>query len=182
MAGFPVQHPSYFLASLFGKGGLKRAILITFSALLLLVFSATWIFHVRGSREAVLLVTDSLALSAAERISSRLSEHLSMPAALAQANAKLIASAPVIEVESLSISFAAELAAFPDTDIVSAGFMDGEYSEAQRISDSVTRFGLAGKSTGGALELYTLNADGSRTDVKRYEGYDPRKRGWFIEG
>ena len=72
-----------------------------------------------------------------------------------------------------------QLEAHPFIDLISMGFMDGEYAEAQRISKDELRMGRAGRATDGALVSYLIGEDGTPKEAGRWAAYDPRRRPWY---
>ncbi|HRY61492.1 MAG TPA: extracellular solute-binding protein, partial [Candidatus Fermentibacter sp.] len=58
-------------------------------------------------------------------------------------------------------AFRTQLLDSASVDILSAGFADGEYSEAQRLAPDHVRIGSAGASTGGELVLRSVGSDAS---------------------
>ncbi len=168
---------------LFGHGVMKRTILVPIYALLSIAFGLSWFMSVRGSRSAVFLAADELALSAAQRAESELHGRLSLPAAIVESNAALLASAgwPLREdfLEALPRAFLVQLEAHPFIDLIAMGFMDGEYVEAQRVSDGELRMGRAGRATGGELVSYRIGEAGRPEEEGRWASYDPRGRPWY---
>lgn len=175
----------FFFSWLFGRGGMKRAILAPFVSLLVVAFAATWRLHVDGSRSALVSMIEGLARGGASRVESELRAFLSVPdtaatmVALRFSEASAHYSGPLQPIDSLPFALAVQLASFPTLDILAVGFENGEYAEAQRQPDGSIRYGLAGASTGGDLVLFTRRADGSLDVQQRSSGYDPRRRPWY---
>jgi len=171
-----------FLGWLFGTGGLKRTILIPFLCLLLFGFLAGWVLYLRGSRAALFEAVDALVNDTAMRVGDRVADYLNSAAALASANAAFFGSLekPSSSVTDMQRTFRSELLRRTDIDIVSIGFADGEYAEAQRMPEGYVRIGRAGQATGGKLVLQRVGPLGSpgAVEVER-PGYDPRERPWW---
>ena len=168
---------------IFGRGVMKRTILVPMYTLLAIAFGLSWFLSVRGSRSAVFRAADELALSAAQRAAAEIQEQLTLPSAIVEANAALVAAAswPLKNetVDSFASAFSSELEAYPAIDLIAMGFMNGEYAEAQRISDTAVRMGRAGKASGGALSLYRIGKNGQIREEDRKADYDPRVRPWY---
>ena len=171
-----------FLRWLFGRGGLKRTILVPFASLILLGLGLGWLSYYVGSRQAVLRAVDLLALEAASRVGDRLRAYLGGAADLAAANAAMIAGLDdqAGALPRLCRSFRLQLLGRSDVDLVCVGFADGEYAEAQRLPEGRVRIGRAGRATGGALLLESSDAEGRPAGLElRRPGYDPRERPWY---
>lgn len=162
---------------------MKRTILVPFVCIILLGFGFGWAFYVRGSREAVLKTVDLLALEAASRVRDRMDAYLGTAAEVAEINAAFIGSAmePSASLPPLSRSFRRQLLERSEVDLISVGFSDGEYAEAQRMDAGTVRIGQAGRRTGGALVLERTDEQGRPVaeDLRRPD-YDPRKRPWYL--
>jgi two-component sensor histidine kinase len=160
--------------------GMKRTLLVPIWLFLVVLTGTSWFYYLQGSRAAVLLGADSLALATAERLADGLDAYLAVPATLAAANAAIAASPDDFSGGPLDWSglFADQLAAFSSVDIVCVGFADGEYREAQRLDSGELRQGVAGRSTGGRLVLYRPSVRGDRLD-QDVGNYDPRQRPWY---
>ncbi|HCM26849.1 MAG: hypothetical protein A2Z99_05225 [Treponema sp. GWB1_62_6] len=167
-------------AGLSGRGGFKRSLLASFAALFACVFFIAWIVHLRGYREAILKTADELTLSYASQISGKLGQYLDGPLSLVKSNKVLFSTVPEMDIGRIPDLFAVDLAAFEAADIISVGFADGEYAEAQRLADGTIRRGRSGVRTGGALSMYRFDAAGRIVEESRREGYDPRLRPWYL--
>ena len=152
---------------------------------MLIAFVSFWWILTGSVRVALLTVADDLASGAVERVSSGLSDYLSVPSSMVETNSIYLsrglgpAGTTSLPPPGLSSLFALQLQAFPSVAILSFGGADGEYVEAQRLGDGSLRYGMAGKETGGALILYREVPGGGRLEELRRENYDPRSRPWF---
>ncbi|HOX49237.1 MAG TPA: histidine kinase dimerization/phosphoacceptor domain -containing protein [Spirochaetia bacterium] len=173
---------SSFVRWLFGRGGMKSMILVPITLVIGLGFTASWILYVQGSRDAVFAAVDGLVLESAMREASRVGSYVDSAMRLAEANAAFLGSFPGASgrTDAIRKSFRLQLLARSEVDIVSVGFADGEYAEAQRLPGGAVRTGGAGKATGGALVLERVDERGEPVSVElRRPGYDPRERPWY---
>ena len=80
--------------------------------------------------------------------------------------------------ERLQKYFFHQLSIYKSVNIIAFGTANGEYIEAQRIESGRIRLGDV---LNGNLELWRTHLDGKKADlVKKVEGYDPRKRPWYL--
>ena len=170
------------LARPFGRGGLKRAIFLPFAGLIVLGFGVAWTSYFIGSRSAVLRTADLLAAQSAARLRDRLGAFLETARGIAEADAAFIAGIrqPASSIDWLRRAFRLQLLGRKDIDLISVGFADGEYAEAQRLPEGRVRTGRAGAATGGDLVLEGVDEAGGPAAVElRRPGYDPRQRPWY---
>ncbi len=167
---------------LFGRGGMKRTLLVPFIILLVAGFGASWLLYVTSSRKAVLSVVDAYALSSAERAAERVEAFLERALDVAETNVAFVRAFPnaASELPALRRALHFQLLERPEIDIVSVGFADGAYAEAERLADGRLRTGSAGLHSGGALVLERVDEEGNPVAVElRREHYDPRERPWY---
>jgi len=164
---------------------MKRTILVPFTFLLIIAFGSFWWMLAGSVKDALLTVADDLAMGAVNRVSTGLSDYLSVPSSMVETNSIYLSrgsdlvGTTSLPPPGLSSLFAFQLRAFPSVSILSFGGADGEYVEAQRIGDGSIRYGLAGRETGGALSLYREVPGVGRREELRRENYDPRSRPWY---
>ncbi|MBL8965913.1 MAG: ATP-binding protein [Spirochaetaceae bacterium] len=174
--------PSGLALWLFARGGMKRSLLVPFVLLLVAGFGASWLIYVRASRDAVLSAVDALVEESTRRGVLRVESYLEDTLRLAEANAAFIRSSPDASsrLPELRRALRLQLLARPEIDILSVGFADGEYAEAQRLEDGRIRTGSAGRGTGRELVLERTDGRGNPVAVElRRPGYDPRERPWY---
>jgi two-component sensor histidine kinase len=168
-----------FLPRALVSRGMKVTILVSFVVLLSGAFFVSWRINVTGTRALLLSGAEEIARSGLDAVSSELASFLSVHTALADSIADGISGRR--DDDALPARFSRRMEAFPGVGILSVGFADGEYAEAQRLEDGSVRFGRAGASTGGDLVLYRPGPRGAfRTELRR-SGYDPRTRPWYLK-
>jgi len=168
-----------FLPRALVSRGMKVSILVSFVALLSGAFFASWRINVSGTRALLLSGAEEIARSGLDAVSSELASYLAVHSALAGSIADGLSGQR--DVDALPARFARRMGAFPGVGILSVGFADGEYAEAQRLEDGSMRFGRAGASTGGDLVLYRPGLRGAHHVELRRPGYDPRTRPWYLK-
>jgi len=174
-----VQKLTDFFLLVFSRGRLKRTLFGSFAILLVIVFAVSWFFTARGLRAFSDESLNDLAERSSLLVFEKFSSYLDSNVAILETNRMLFEYDAELNPDKLPEMFKKELETFPALHIISAGFADGEYAEAQRMEDGSIRYGRAGKKTGGALIWYQYNADGSRKELDRRSGYDPRMRPWY---
>jgi len=168
-----------FFLRVFSRGKLKRTLFGSFAILLVIVFAVSWFFTARGLRAFSDASLHDLADRSSRLVFEKFSAYVDSNVALLETNRILFEYYRYFNSDSLPELFAKELETFPALHIISAGFADGEYAEAQRMEDGSIRYGRAGKETGGALVLFRYEKDGTKTELDRRPDYDPRKRPWY---
>jgi len=162
---------------------LRTAILLPLASLVLLGFIASWTLYVLASRAAVGGVVERLALETTSTVETRLSRFLDSPRRVAIAIKEFARQVenPESSLGLFQRAFRAQLAEIPEINIAAIGFRDGEYAEAQRLGDGRILVGRAGRATGGALESWTCDEDGTPLELRTSRpGYDPRTRPWYL--
>ncbi|HSV55477.1 MAG TPA: histidine kinase dimerization/phosphoacceptor domain -containing protein, partial [Magnetospirillaceae bacterium] len=161
---------------------LRTAILLPLFSLVLLGFLVSGTIYILASRAAVGDVVERLILEATTGIGARVSSTLESPRYISMTVAEMVLKIedPGDYTSRLQQVFRSLLAGMPELNIVAVGFVDGEYAEAQRLSDGTILIGRAGRSTGGALESWT-SPEGGEPQQLRFSrpGYDPRTRPWY---
>lgn len=168
-------------ARFFGKAGIKRTLFITFSLLLALVFFFIGGVTLRTYQSILSRTLDTLAQYYAENIRTRIEGYLRVPITISETEQDFFTGPLKPSLEELPSFFSRQLERFPMVHILAVGYRDGEYAEAQRLSDGRIRMGRAGRSTGGALSFFTLDSAGRRIEQQRSGAYDPRKRPWYVD-
>ncbi|WP_304240543.1 histidine kinase dimerization/phosphoacceptor domain -containing protein [Gracilinema caldarium] len=171
--------PKDFFLHIFSRGKLKRTLFGTFFLLLAIVFSVSWFFTSRGLRSFSDASIQDLAERSSRLVFEQFSSYLDSNITLLETNRILFEYGPAIHPDELPVLFGKELESFPALHIVSAGFADGEYAEAQRMEDGSIRYGRAGKETGGDLVWFRYTPEGTKEILDRRTSYDPRKRPWY---
>ena len=174
-----IRIPKDFFLQIFSRGKLKRTLFGTFFLLLAIVFSVSWFFTSRGFRAFSDASIQDLAERSSRLVFEQFSSYLDSNVSLLETNRILFEYGPAINPDELPVLFAKELESFPTLHIVSAGFADGEYAEAQRMEDGSIRYGRAGKETGGDLVWFRYTPEGTKEILDRRTSYDPRKRPWY---
>jgi two-component sensor histidine kinase len=174
-----IRIPKDFFLQIFSRGKLKRTLFGTFLLLLAIVFSVSWFFTSRGFRAFSDASIQDLAERSSRLVFEQFSSYLDSNVSLLETNRILFEYGPAINPDELPVLFAKELESFPTLHIVSAGFADGEYAEAQRMEDGSIRYGRAGKETGGDLVWFRYTPEGRKEILDRRTSYDPRKRPWY---
>jgi len=168
-------------ARFFGKTGIKRTLFIAFSLLLALVFFFIGGVTLQTYQGVLFRTVDNLAQYYAETIRTRIEAYLQVPLTLSETEQGIFTSSLRPSLEMLPSFFSQQLERFPMVHILAVGYEDGEYAEAQRLSNGLIRMGRAGRSTGGALLFFTLDSEGRRLEQQRSGDYDPRKRPWYVD-
>lgn len=176
-----------FIGWLFGRGGMKRTVLVPFILLLVVVFGASWAIHMRGSRGLLIASADGIARSGLNCLAVELRSFMLVPEFLASSSVARLAvrelDAAVLDDPSFPDIFPAifvkQLELYPDIDIMAVSFANGEYAEAQRIDGATIRIGRAGVSTGGVLAFFRPGPNGPIPDPAPRVAYDPRQRPWY---
>ena len=173
---------SSFFRWLFGLGGMKRTLLVPYICLIVGCFGIAWGLYMKGSRDAVFEAMDRLVVESASRVRDRIEGYLASAIQLSESNAaflRVTADKPD-DLPGIRKAFRLQLLALPDIDIVSIGFANGEYVEAQRLPTGMVRTGSAGEATGGDLVLELVDEKGNPVSEDfRRPNYDPRARPWY---
>lgn len=161
----------------------KLTILISTIVLIGFVGSALLFtrYSMRVKEKEILIQQDRLS----ERITVRLDSIFKIPEYINGMNNALfpLLGNDTSGLEKLQHIFVSELQKNPQASIIAIGLEDGNYREVQRLGDGSIRKGYRSSSTGGALELWEIDADLSKTRLaKRIENYDHRKRPWYLKG
>lgn len=164
---------------LFSRRALKRTLFGTFSILLAIVFSVSWFFTARSLKKFSDASIQDLAERSSSLVFEKFSAYLDTNVALLEANSVVFENFSALPLSDFLDLFEKELRSFPGIHIVSAGFEDGEYVEAQRMNDGTIRLGRAGRDSGGDLVWYVSRKDGTLEEVDRRRNYDPRTRPWY---
>lgn len=159
--------------------GMKVTILVSFAALLSGAFFVSWRINVSGTRSLLLSGAEEIARAGLDAMSSDLTSFLSVHSVLADSIADGLSVRR--DDDALPERFARRMQAFPGVGILSVGFADGEYAEAQRLEDGSVRFGRAGAGSGGDLVLFRPGPRGANRVELRRPGYDPRTRPWYLK-
>ncbi len=180
---------NYYPAS----GGYKRIILLPFLLLITLGFLLAWTLYLAGSRQAVHGLIETLSVNTAKKAEADLYAFLDQARQTALLNGSYLEQIAAEGGEGFTLPrvFREQLKSVPVLEIVSVGFGDGEYREAQRLETGELRFGISGKETGGALSFYevypnkvppNMEEPGAEEPklVDALPDYDPRKRPWYI--
>lgn len=167
-------------ASLFSRGALKRTLFAAFTLLLAIVFGFSWFFTARSLQNVSEKTLNDLAERTSHLVFKEFSSYIANHESLIKTNKIILEEASTIRREDLLPILVQELLGFPSVHIVSAGFSDGSYIEAQRLEDGTIRYGKAGKETGGDLVWYTAYENGTLKEVDRRKSYDPRTRPWYV--
>jgi two-component sensor histidine kinase len=161
---------------------LKRVIILPFFIVIVAGFALSWLMYISASRSALRDAVDSIVMGSAHRISEEVQSRLGIAMQAASANAAYLGVLPRRGDDATFIrrAFVDQLRREPSVAILAIGMADGEYLEAQRLSDHSFRVGSEGKATGGTLVLGPVLADGSfgQSDFEA-SGYDPRARPWY---
>jgi len=178
-----LMKPRAFSAWLFNRGGMKRSLLFPFLAILVLGLGTEWLIDRTVGRASVIATADRLLVESAARTRERMLAYLDGAVELALADSGLAdaGSRDSAAMELVRLVLWRQLRNRSDIDIVSMGFSNGEYVEAQRLSDGSVRSGRAGTATGGDLVLERTDSGGRPIAVdERRKAYDPRLRPWYI--
>ncbi len=162
---------------------LRVAILLPLAIVVLLGFLASGTLYVLSSRAAVRDVVERLVLETTQNLESRFSRLLDSPRHIGITIAEFVRlqEGAAVWTSLYQRIFYSQLKDVPELSIVSIGFADGEYVEAQRMPDGTIQVGRAGRATGGALESWTCDEEGApRTLASSRPGYDPRTRPWYL--
>ncbi len=162
---------------------LRTAILLPLASLVLLGFAASWTLYVLASRASMGGVVERLVLETTAVLETRLSRLLEAPRHVGIAIAEFARQVedPESSLARFQKVFRAQLGEIPELNIAAIGFRDGEYAEAQRLGDGRILVGRAGRATGGALESWTCDDDGTPLELRASRpGYDPRVRPWYL--
>lgn len=168
-------------AMFFGKTGIKRTLFIAFSLLLALAFFFIGTVTLQTYQGILSRTVDDLARGYAENIRTRIEGYLRVPITLSDTEQGILTGPLKPSLEALPSFFSHQLERFPMVHILAVGYSDGEYAEAQRLSNGLIRMGRAGSSTGGVLSFFTLDSAGHRLEQERSGAYDPRKRPWYVD-
>ncbi|MCA1949169.1 MAG: hypothetical protein LDL24_01240 [Treponema sp.] len=168
------------LTSLYSRGPLRRTLLATASVLLVIIFGFSWFFTARSLQNVSEKSLNDLAERTSRIVFEEFSSHIANHESLIKINKIVFEEASSFHYDDFLPLLKKELLAFPCVHIVSAGFSDGSYIEAQRLEDGTIRYGKAGKETGGDLVWYTAYEDGTLKEVDRRKSYDPRTRPWYV--
>jgi len=181
-----MQHPGKRRAGRTrGFTKLHYALIVPMLSLFALTLGVSWTLSIMNSRNAMrataLQLAEEIGAHAAERVTDFLARPLAVGEAVAAwAPLQRGAAGDGAAMDRLGASLRAMLALFPEINLVSVGFSDGEYVESQRLADGTLRVGRAGALSAGALELWESDAQGNRTELARsIPAYDPRKRPWY---
>lgn len=181
-----MQHPGKRRAGRTrGFSRLRYALIVPMLSLFAVALGVSWTLSMMNSRNAMrataLRLAEEIGAHAAERVTDFLAKPLAVGEAVAAwAPLQRGSTGDGAAMDRLGASLRATLALFPEINLVSVGFADGEYVESQRLADGSLRVGRAGAETAGALELWESDARGNRTVLARsIPSYDPRKRPWY---
>ncbi|MBN1241912.1 MAG: hypothetical protein JXA15_04300 [Spirochaetales bacterium] len=168
-----------------GFSRLRLALVVPMLSLFAAALGVSWTLSMINTRAAMrvtaLRLAEEIGAHAAESVTDFLARPLAVGEAVA-AWASLQRGSPgdAEAMDRLAASLRATLALFPEINLVSVGFTDGEYVESQRLDDGTLRVGRSGAATGGALELWNADEQGYRTTLARsIPSYDPRTRPWY---
>jgi len=181
--------PLEFLAAAFRSSrgtGLKRIIILPSLAILLSGFAVSFLVYLSASRAAIGGVVTALAAEGAERVITDALRTLERAMTAARSNAALLGrlGGSARNGTILQRLYLDQLAMLPQLSILSTGFADGEYAEAQRLADGSFRVAEAGAATGGALRFRSAGMDAASTPGRplfERPDYDPRARPWYRE-
>ncbi|SIQ49047.1 Two-component sensor histidine kinase, contains HisKA and HATPase domains [Alkalispirochaeta americana] len=165
---------------------------VPFFSLIALGFVTGWALYLAGSRAVVRDLVQELSRETALSVTRELSSFLESAQNVSEVNATYLENLPdewPLE-EQIHGVFLDQLERCPALAIISVGYLDGEYYEAQRQSGGDIRFGYAGDSSGGVLTFWPSRSPSSDSaspvpgaasgslgiDPARY---DPRDRPWF---
>jgi two-component sensor histidine kinase len=162
-------------------GGYKRIVLLPFLVLLTLGFLTSWGLYLAGSREAVRDLVLQLASEKATLTVTEINAFMAQARGHSQVNASFLTQSRPNNDDPFLLQriFSDQLKAYPELAIISTGFSDGSYREAQRLDAGTIRMGRAGKETGGDLEFFHFDLSGNMLIESTIQNYDPRTRPWY---
>ena len=159
----------------------SRFLLAVLPIVLLVVFSSAAIFfyHSYAIKEQSILEIQTRTV---ENIFAKLNTILAVPHRINGLNQGYLAEVCSVTdaLEKIQRLFANQLRIFPETNLISVGLADGEYAEAQRLSDGRLRVGARGKNTRGDLVFWDIDGANRVTPAgEKVPDYDPRVRPWY---
>jgi two-component sensor histidine kinase len=167
--------------TLSGGAHLKRVIILPFFLIMAIGFTVSWAVYLSGSRAAIRDAMATIIRESSERVATDALVIMDQALMAASVNAALIGRDLSAQRNPLFYQqfFLDQLALYPGIAILSAGFDDGEYVEAQRQANGAYRTAKAGLLTGGALVFRQANAEPDSEPELVRPNYDPRKRPWY---
>lgn len=177
-----MQSLNQWMSKIAKKGSLRVTLIVPFAILILITGGLISYLSFRSGQAAVDDLAHQLQDEITARVEQKLESYLDPPHKVNRINADALRLGWLNADNSamLESHFWYQVQQFDTIGLISVGTAQGEYSEAQQFKPGQLRIAVAGKATGGALEIWDTDEQGRRTtEVSRRPDYDPRRRPWY---